>query len=618
MSPTYSERILQYCYNVVNDSLPNRGSCTYEKLACQRHLDDLSKQDDSEYPFYFDEDAANKRCYFTECLQHTKGKWRGQLIRLEDHQLFIQGVLFGWMKKSSDTRRFTKAFIELTRKSGKSIEAATTGIYMGFADDEPGAEVYSGAQTEAQALCVFRPAYDMVRQNEDLLDYFDLTLAGTIKNPTSIYRESDMSVFTPLVGKPGDGASPHCALVDEYHEAKTSELYDAMDTGMGARTSPLLIVITTAGVNTSYPCYDLHLESVKVLEGTIKNDSLFCMIFAPDKDDDWKDFEVWKKVNPNYGVSIDRDYLYGKFQDALNKPTQRNILLTKHLNIWQNSGVAAFDMLRWQECEDTSLTLEDFEGQECVAAFDFASKIDICALVLLFKYKRKVINSNCPKCFGEVVIRDGMNICISGKMLDEDVACEWKKPVLRNCVVGFAKHYLPEETVNRKENQHYQKWAMEGWLISTPGERTDFHQVEEELEELSKHHNIKELVYDPKEASYLIQNIQVWAGFDCIEYTQSPAMMSEPMKELEAMICAYEFWHCGDPVYTWNIGNVIKKQARGGGDTKHYFPTKQNPELKIDSGVATIMGLGRLITYEDDGGAYESRADGDGPVLRVL
>ena len=616
---SYSQRIREYCDHVVSNTLPGRKCCRLEKLACLRHLKDLERQWDDEYPYYFNEDSANRRCAFTEFLQHTKGKWRGQQISLEPHQLFIQGVMFGWLKKSDGKRRFTKSYCELTRKSGKSIEAATTGLFMAFADGEQSAEVYAGATTEAQAMMVFAPAYLMVKMNEAFAEYYGVQMTGTPKNPTSVYNIEDMSKFIPVVGNPGDGQSPHCAIIDEYHEHPTSVLYDAMDTGMGAREQPMLIVITTAGVNTSFPCYDLHLEAKKVLEGVVENDRLFCVIFTMDDGDDWRDFEVWKKVNPNYGVSIDQDYLFGKFQDAMNKPNQRNILLTKHLNVWQNAGVGFIDMLRWNKCEDKTLSMGDFVGKECWVGLDLASKIDLAALVVLFRYKRKVINETCPKCFGSVKVINGENKCLAEPNA-EGLSCGWSKPVVRDCVVAFARHYLPEETAHKKENQHYQKWEATGDLIVTEGARTDFQHIENDLQELSKDFVVKELTFDPKEASYLIQNIQEWCSFECVEFEQGPATISQPMKELEAMVYANEFWHSGDPVFTWCMGNVVKKKSRSGGGVKHYFPTKENPELKIDSAVAAICALGRMMTFEDDGGgAYESRTtSGADSILRVL
>ena len=500
-----------------------------------------------------------------------------------------------------------------------SIEAATDGLFLAFADGIQAAEVYAGATTEAQAMMVFQPAWQMIKMNPQFADYYNVEITGTAKNPTSAFRIEDSSKFIPIVGKPGDGASPNGALVDEYHEHLTSVLYDAMDTGMGSREQPVLKVITTAGTNTSYPCYDLHCEAIKVLEGSVIDDSLFCIVFTIDEGDSWEDFEVWKKVNPNYLISIEEDYLLNKYRDALNKPQQRNVILTKHLNIWQNAGISFVDMLRWKQCEDLTLSLDMFLGQECWLALDLASKIDLCALVMLFKYKRRIVNTNCPKCFGEVVVVDGMNVCVSNLTLEDESVCAWKKPVDRNCVAAFAKHYMPEDTINRKENTHYQKWVIEGHLTKTDGARTDFGIVEKDIEVVSKNHIVKELSFDQKEATHIIHLISQWANFECVEFPQSPSLMNEPMQELEAMIAANEFWHSGDPIFTWCMGNIVKKQSRFGGSGKMYFPTKENDKLKIDSGVAAIMGLGRLITSNDDSDSYNSRAaKGEDEILRVL
>ena len=141
----------------------------------------------------------------------------------------------------------------------------------------------------------------------------------------------------------------------------------------------------------------------------------------------------------------------------------------------------------------------------------------------------------------------------------------------------------------------------------------------EDLKELSRKFIIKELTFDPSNANYLIQNIQTWANFECVEFTQSPAMISEPMQELEARIYSNTLRFNGDAMMTWQMSNVVKKQARGGGEVKHYFPTKQSAGNKIDIVVAMVMALGRLMTYEDTGGAYEGRANNDStPMLRIL
>ncbi len=65
------------------------------------------------------------------------------------------------------------------------------------------------------------------------------------------------------------------------------------------------------------------------------------------------------------------------------------------------------------------------------------------------------------------------------------------------------------------------------------------------------------------------------------------------MKEMEALIYSAQIKHQGDPVLTWMMGNVVKKEGHGGGPVKSYYPTKQKDKNKIDGVVAGIIGLSR-------------------------
>jgi len=562
----YSETAIQYCLDITSGTIQ---AGPYVVAACQRHLDDLGKQGDEDFKFIFDEEKAERRCAFSEKLHHVKGKWAGQRIVLEPHQIFMQCSIWGWVKKSNGLRRFSVVYAEIPRKNGKSVEAATGGLYMLAADGELGAEVYSGATSEKQALEVFRPAWQMANKNESLRSHFNISLSGNPKNPTSIYKLDDMSRFEPLIGKPGDGSSPHCAIIDEYHEHKTSDQYDTMDTGMGAREQPLIFVITTAGTDTSSPCYDMHLRAIQILNATIIDDAFFAIIYSIGPDDDYKDFSVWKMANPNYGVSINEDYLYRKYTETMNNVAKQNVNLCKHLNMWMNVGVAWMNMPKWEACADQSLTLDDFIGRPCYAALDLASKIDICALILIFKHQK----------------------LIDGEMV--------------NGYVVFGKYYLPEDTTTLAGNEHYDKWVKEDLIVETPGAMTDFMYIEEDLKEINKKHPIEELAFDPRESGYLIQNVMQWLGVDqCVEITQGPALMSEPMKETEGLIYDNKLWHSGDPVLTWMMGNVIQKKGRNSGPVKYYYPTKEKTESKIDGAVSLIMAVGRAMLNKD-GSAYE-------------
>lgn len=205
----------QYARDVVRGKIT---VCRFVVLACQRHLDDLEKATKKNYPYKFDKDRAEKVAKFIQLLPHTKGEWafKRMPITLEPWQLFSLCAVFGWVHKKTGYRRFREAYNEIPRKNGKSAMSAGVGLYMFAADDEFGAEVYSGATTEKQAWEVFRPARLMAQRTEALREAFGIEV-----HAQSMSRPEDGARFEPLIGDPGDGASPSCALIDEYHEHTT-------------------------------------------------------------------------------------------------------------------------------------------------------------------------------------------------------------------------------------------------------------------------------------------------------------------------------------------------------------------------------------------------------------
>ena len=537
MSSNFVRLAYEYAAGVVNGNIP---ACSYVKAACQRHLHDLEQQENPDFPYYWNEGAAEKICVFASQMVHVKGReWAGTKIKLQPWQCFFLAVPFGWLRKKDNFRRFREIYAEIPRKNGKSIVGAIIGLYMFCADGEAGSEVYSGATSEKQAWEVFGPARQMCLKNNAFAKHFGINIGA--KNLAIL---DNGSKFEPVIGKPGDGSSPHCAIVDEYHEHTTPELYDTMITGMGARSQPMLVVITTAGVDTSHPCYAKRDEAIKVLGGTIENDQLFTIVFSIDDDDDWTLPEAWQKANPNYGVSIYSDFLEARRKEAIQVASRQNIIKCKHLNIWSNAGSAWINMVKWAACR-CDMEIDEFEGEKCYVGIDLASKVDLTAMMFLFKRG------------------------------DEYYV--------------FGKYYLPEDTIDLPENAHYQRWQAEGWLTSTIGARTDYRYLMDDLLAMSERFKIQELAYDPHEAEMLMQEIREKVSFPCIEINQSPAMISEPMKEFEALYLSEKLHHNGDPLLAWQASNVILRSTK----TKSFYPSKERVENKIDGIMATIMALSR-------------------------
>jgi phage terminase large subunit-like protein len=296
--------------------------------------------------------------------------------------------LFGWVERDDPTRyRFRDAYIEVPRKNGKTTGfSAGIELYKFAADGECGAEVYIGATSEDQAKRTgFSAARTMALRSKALCEAFGITV-----NTKSLTRD-DGSVLKPVIARPGDGDSPSCAVCEEYHEHPTSELYDTMKTGMGARENPLALIVTTAGFNRAGPCYAVRQEVQKVLEGTLVNERLFGIIYTIDREDlienggDPFSEATLRKANPNFGVSIDPKFLLDEARKAKESSRRQNTFLTKHLDVWVNAAVSWMNMAQWDELADPTLKIEDFYGEEGITGVDLANRIDLASKVIVFR-----------------------------------------------------------------------------------------------------------------------------------------------------------------------------------------------------------------------------------------
>lgn len=553
----YIQLAHQYAKDVVEGRIP---ACQWTILACQRQINDLARQlVDPNFPYVFNPelvDSAGKKffpavriCLFAELQPHIKGDWaaRGMRIRLEPWQCFFLTSAFGWVHRETGKRRFRVVDLVVPRKNAKSTIAAVIGLYMLAVDGEHGAEVYSGATSRDQAMEVFRPARLMAsgKPGAEFRARF-----GVLVNKTNLSVVDTNSKFEPVIGNPGDGASPSCAIVDEYHEHSTSDLYDTMKTGMGARSQPLLLMITTAGSNVGGPCYVHQVALQKVLQGIIVDERRFGLIYGIDPDDDWTTVDALRKANPNYGVSVDADFLQAQLQEALNDPRKQSVFKTKHLNVWVNASSPWLNLQNFQKCGDPELTLEQFLNDSAWAGLDLASKVDIASKALIFKREL-----------------DGLDHYFL-----------------------FTRNYLPAAAVERPENQHYRGWAETGHLIKTPGNMIDLNQIKEDVQADAERHLIAEIAMDPwgsREISPALQD----DGFTVVDVGMTTRNLSEPMKLIQALVDAGRFHHDDNPATVWMFSNVEVYPDRN----DNIFPRKSSDEKKIDAAVATIIAMSRAM-----------------------
>jgi phage terminase large subunit-like protein len=496
-------------------------------------------------------------CHFAELMKHEKGSLQGQRFKLEDWQIFILCNIFGFADDDG-IRRFREAFILVPRGNGKSPLAAIIALWMAFFDGEPGAEVYCGANTERQAWEVFRPAKAFVEQVEELTTRF-----GIEATAKSIYQALTRSRFQPVVGRPGDGASVYCGILDEFHESEDAELYDTFKTGANKRKNSLILIISTAGITTEGPCHRRQKDVSEVLDGTVENDRIFGITYGVDEDTDWTSRDALVMANPNLGISNVEESLIDDQKEAVRNPQKQNIFRTKHLNVWCSSTQQWLRDVAWSKCYDPEFTEESVKHLNCWLGSDLASKIDFSATVRLFR--------------------------------DDS---QGDKPHY----YCLARTYLPEVRVNLPENQHYQGWVHKGWITATPDSSMDYSVIERDALADAATFKTQELCYDQRYADQFSLRVSEQAGIPRVVVPPSPAELSPAMKELEAAIEDGRFHHNNNPVLTWCLRNVMTRETSAGNYT---MPDKQRPENKIDAAIALFIAMRRAMLMPTESSYFE-------------
>jgi phage terminase large subunit-like protein len=519
----------EYALNVISGKID---ACELVKSACQRYIDDLDR-------FGFNEGFANHAINFIEELQHTTGECAGKKFILEPWQAFIIWNLFGFVNPDG-SRRFSRAYIEVPRKNGKSTFSSAVMLYGLIADDEAGAQIYSAATKLDQAMMVFGESVRMA-QNTDWLK--DAVVVNNSVNNRRIIHEQNL--YKPLEWNPNkqDGLNTHMAVIDEYHAHPNDELYNVLFNSMGARRQPLLFTITTAGFNKESACFRHRGYCVNVLNGAIKDDALFSMIYTLDAGDDWMDEKIWAKANPNFGVSVYPRKLQQALTEAKEYAGKEVEFKTKLLNVWTDTEMTWISDETWRECSGD----DDLSGEYCYGGLDLASTADFCALTLYFPAMHAIRT--------------------------------W--------------YFLPEDAARKRNDaagNSIREWIADGHITTTEGNVTDYSFIKAKIMQLATEYDIKDIAFDRFNASQLVIELQN-EGITMFPFGQGFVSMSTPTKELERMVKNKQLRHANNPVTRWMMSNVLLRTDPAG----NVKIDKAKSGDKVDGPVSIVMALGTAM-----------------------
>ena len=578
-----------YMADVKSGNIP---ACRLVKLTVERQEKDL-KYGPSR-GLEFKKDYAAHAIKFFSFLKLWKGKeYKGKEFVLAPHYVFITWVLMGWYRNDG-TRRFRKAYIEQARKSAKSTYAGGIGSYFFVADGEHGSECYCAAVKREQARIVWDNIKNLTQKS------------GFAKKITYLMHnlsiEETNSKCEPLASdsKSLDGLDTHFASLDELHAHPTREVHDLIDDSIGARSQPLILIITTAGFNQTGICYETREYLTQILKGTIHDDSFFGIIYTLDTkkdwpdlkekkeelgegkqhEDDWTDEEVWVKAAPGligttesgkrFGIDEKGNPIPGymtKLEDMRDKariakqmPSAQNNFLTKRLNIWTQQENRWLDLTLWDQNNIRPVTEESCRGRVCYGGIDLSAVSDLTVWTMLFPDSE-------DKDLLDILIRVW---CPEARLFD---------------------------TRNKYRDQ-YQSWKKQGCLLTTEGDAIDYDFVRAQIVA----DNLK----------FNVESMSVDRGFQGYEFSQkldaelggtekSPKViacgmgwvsMNGPCQELERLLLLKKLNHGGNPILRWMADNVsVKVNPTGGGKS----PNKATSQGKIDGIIGILLGLDRKL-----------------------
>lgn len=454
-----------------------------------------------------------------------------------------------------------QAIISFPRKNGKTaLISFLLLLHLAGPEAVPNSQLYSAAQSKEQAATVFKLAAKVVRMNAEL-------------NAVITIRDTVKELVCPEIGtyyaalsaekSTAHGKSPIFAVHDELGQVKgpVSELYEAVETGMGAHEAPLSIVISTQAPT------DADLLSVLIDDALAARDpQTVVSVYAAPIDADPFAAKTLKACNPAWGDFLNAREILRTRDKARDMPSSEAAYRNLHLNQRIEMRAPFISRSVWQACGGP--VEAEFDGLPVYGGLDLSSVNDLTAKVYVAP--------------------------VDGK---------WHvKPVF----------WLPGEGLREKargDRVPYDVWAEQGHLLTTPGRTINYAFVAESLYRDCQEMDVRSIAFD----RWNFRHLRPWlieAGFseDQVEgddaifkpFGQGYQSMSPALRDLEADLLDGKFAHGNHPVLTMCAANAVVT-ADPAGNRKL---DKAKATGRIDGMVALAMARAVAATYETEGPSF--------------
>ena len=456
-----------------------------------------------------------------------------------------------WQKREvckiyDNPARTRRAIISFGRKNAKTTLAAfLLLLHTCGPEARPNSQLNSAAQSKEQAAILFKLAAKIVRLSPDL-------------NAVVIIRDTIKELFCPEVGtlykalsaeaSTAYGLSPVFIVHDELGQVKgpQSELYDALETAVGAHDDPLSIIISTQAPT------DADLLSVLIDDALQGNDpKVVVSLYTASMDIDPFSVKAMKEANPAFGDFLNAELVKGMAEDARRMPARESQYRNLVLNQRVEATTPFVSRSLWQSCGDEPAEFDD--DTPIYAGLDLSSVNDLTAFLPIGR--------------------------VDGK---------W------NARPTF---WLPREGLEdkaKKDRVPYDVWFKQGFLQAAPGKSVDYEFVAVFLWDFCLKHDVRKIAFD----RWGFKHLRPWliaAGFTeerieevFEEFGQGFQSMSPALRTLEGEILNGRVAHGNHPVLSMCAANAVVVSDPSGNRKL----AKDKSSGRIDGMVALTMAMG--------------------------
>ena len=478
------------------------------------------------------------------------GKAGQQRYELTPVQYFQFASIFAFWVGSKRVVR--EVVLYVPRKFSKTTSTASLAIYDLLYGDA-NAESYTGANSSDQA----KKCFDVIRNCVRKLDPKERRYA--INEQTVKSKRKDRTAFAQCLtanARTKDGLNASTVIMDEFSQARSSELLTVLTTSMGVRDNPLTAIITTASDVFDGPFYEMLQGYKSVLLGEYEDDSVFAHIFEPDLDDAEDDESTWLKVHPHLGITVSLEFYRQEYKNAVRNGSEAMLAFrTKLLNLYAENEQRSWISSTLARHISKPMAIDGIKGRpDAMVAIDLSESDDFSAVTM------------------------GMY----------DAA---QKNFYFRTAYFFPAGALP----GHPNEKLYRTWAERGFLILTDGDVIDYRRIVEYVLWLNQFVRILGIGYDPWKSQEVINMLAASGAGNVIKgIRQTYGTFTAPVESFEHGAKTGHIFINDNPINAYCFGNAVLDSDR----LENCKPVKRKQTQKIDGVITTLMCMRLFIDYE--------------------